>query len=157
RQRRAGFAAAARIHPAEGRLMAIGEIIGVWLAAGLTLVFFSFVYKDNALFRFGEHLYLGISIGYYIVIQYWDVLVPDVYRQVTVNHVYYPLIPAALGLLLLIRLIPSQAWVSRTTLALYVGGSTGLSVPALISGILLPQLVSTVKPFSFNAHPAAGA
>jgi hypothetical protein len=32
--------------------------LGVWIAAGLTLFMLSFIYKDNPLFRFGEHLYL---------------------------------------------------------------------------------------------------
>jgi hypothetical protein len=131
--------------------MPIGDVIGVWVAAGLTLIFFSFVYKDNPLFRFGEHLYLGISIGYYIDIQYWNVLVPDVYRPLTVDHNFYVLIPTVLGLLLLARLLPSIGWLSRTSLAVYIGGLSGLSIPATISSLLLPQLISTLKPFSFNS------
>ncbi len=43
--------------------MTPGETIGIWIAAGLTLMMFSFIYRDNVLFKFGEHLYLGVSLG----------------------------------------------------------------------------------------------
>jgi hypothetical protein len=134
--------------------MASGEILGIWLAAGLTLIFFSFIYKDNALFRFGEHLYVGVSVGYYINVQYWNVLIPDVYRPLAVEHNYWVLIPTCLGLLMLTRLLGPVSWLSRTSLAVYIGGISGLSIPAAISSVLLPQLGSTLKPFSFNAGGA---
>ena len=136
--------------------MAIGDVLGIWVAAGLTLIFFSFIYKDNPLFRFGEHLYVGVSVGYYVNIQYWNVLVPDVYRPLAIDHNYYVLIPTALGLMMLARLIPQISWVSRTSLAVYIGGLSGLAIPATISGLLLPQLVGTLRPFSFN-NTAPGA
>lgn len=128
--------------------MTPGEIIGTWVAAGLTLMFFSFIYKDNVLFKFGEHLYLGISIGYYVNIQYWNVLVPDVYRNVFISHNYWVLIPALLGVFILLRVIPQLAWLSRTSFALYIGGAAGLSVPFVINGLLLPQLSQTLRPFA---------
>jgi hypothetical protein len=128
------------------------EIIGTWVAAGLTLMFFSFIYRDNALFKFGEHLYLGISVGYYINVQYWQVLYPDVIRNVTVAHKYSMLVPALLGVLILLRIVPRLAWLSRTSFALYIGGSAGYAIPATISSQLLPQLYKTLAPFKFNTH-----
>jgi len=37
-------------------------------AALLTLFVFSFLYKDNPLYKFAEHLFVGVSAGYYIVL-----------------------------------------------------------------------------------------
>jgi hypothetical protein len=127
--------------------MSPGEIIGTWVAAGLTLMFFSFIYRDNALFKFGEHLYLGISVGYYISVQYWQVLYPSVIRNVTVEHKYSVLVPAFLGVLILLRLVPRLSWLSRTSFALYIGGAAGYAIPATINGQLLPQLYKTIAPF----------
>jgi len=127
--------------------MTSGEFIGIWIAAFLTLMMFSFIYKDNVLFKFGEHLYLGISVGYFINIQYWQVLVPDVYRALTIQHNYSVLIPAILGIFILLRLIPSLGWLSRMSFALYIGGFAGLAVPNVIHSILLPQLRETLRPF----------
>ena len=38
-------------------------ILGAWMATGLTLFIFSFLYQDNPLFKLAEHLYVGVSVG----------------------------------------------------------------------------------------------
>ena len=124
-----------------------GEVFGAWVAAGLTLMMFSFIYRDNVFFKFGEHLYLGISVGYFINIQYWQVLVPDVYRAVRIDHNYWVLIPAVLGIFILLRLVPALSWLSRMSFAFYIGGFAGLAIPRVIHGYLLPQIVETLRPF----------
>ena len=124
-----------------------GEIIGTFIAAGLTLMMFSFIYKDNAFFKFGEHLYLGISVGYYINIMYWNVIYPDVIRESTVNNHPIVLVPALLGILILLRLVPKIAWMSRIAFAFYIGGFAGLAIPNVVHGVLLPQLYETLRPF----------
>ncbi len=45
----------------------IGEIIGFWFGAAATLIIFSFIYKDNPVYKFGEHLFLGFALGYSLV------------------------------------------------------------------------------------------
>lgn len=132
------------------------ELIGTWVAAGLTLIFFSFIYRDNPLFKFGEHLYVGVSIGYFVNIQYWQVIVPDVYRNLAVEHKYSILVPTILGVLILLRLVPKLAWLSRTSFALYVGGSVWLAIPATINSPFLPQLAQTLRPFGPWDHAWAG-
>jgi hypothetical protein len=122
-------------------------VIGTWVAAGLTLMMFSFIYKDNRFFKFGEHLYLGISIGYYVNVQYFNVLYPDVIRAITVEHLNWVIIPAILGIFVLLRLVPSLSWLSRMSFALYIGGAAGLAIPNVIHGLLLPQLTQTLVPF----------
>ena len=62
--------------------MSFGEAIGVWVAAGLTLMMFSFIYRDNVLFKIGEHLYLGLSVGYFINVQYWSTIYPEVISRI---------------------------------------------------------------------------
>jgi hypothetical protein len=127
--------------------LTIGEIIGTWIAAGLTLMMFSFIYKDNPLFKLGEHLYLGISVGYYINITYWQVIVPDLYRGILIEHNLWLIIPALLGLFILLRLVPSLSWLSRMSFAFIIGGGSGLAIPNAIHGLFLPQLKETLRPF----------
>jgi len=128
--------------------MTVGEIIGIWIAAGLTLMMFSFIYKDNMFFKFGEHLYLGVSVGYFVNIQFHQVLYPDVYRALKVDHDYWVFIPSILGLFILARLIPSLAWLSRMSFAFYIGGFSGIAIPNVIHGYFLPQLSETLRPFT---------
>jgi len=128
-------------------MMTSGEIIGIWIAAGLTLMMFSFIYRDNVFFKFGEHLYLGISVGYFVNIQYWQVIQPDLIRPLTIEHDYRVLIPAVLGIFIILRLIPSLAWMSRMSFAFYFGGFAGIAIPNVIHGYFLPQLSETLRPF----------
>jgi len=141
--------------------MTIGEIIGVWLAAGLTLMMFSFIYRDNAFFKLGEHLYLGVSVGYFVNIQYHQVIVPDIVRAIRIEHNFWVIIPSILGLFILLRLMPSVAWLSRMSFALYIGGFAGLAIPNVLHGYFLPQLAQTLRPFQTRdaglTLPAVGA
>ncbi|GAI60092.1 unnamed protein product, partial [marine sediment metagenome] len=38
--------------------------IMVWIAAILTLSIYSFLYRDNIFYKFAEHLFVGVSVGY---------------------------------------------------------------------------------------------
>lgn len=127
--------------------MTPGELIGIWIATGLTLMMFSFIYRDNVFFKFGEHLYLGLSVGNYLNVMYWTVIQPEVVRRITVDNNYTVLIPTILGIFILLRMIPKLAWMSRWAFAFYIGGYAGLAIPNLIHGIFLPQLSRTLKPF----------
>ena len=79
--------------------MATSVLIGAWVAAGLTLFMFSFLYKDNPFFRFGEHLYVGVSMGYTIVRIHYDVMMKSLYGPVVQEGKWWLLVPALLGLL----------------------------------------------------------
>ena len=47
------------------------EIIGAWIVVLLTLCIGSFLYDDNPFYKAAEHLYVGISAGYTLVIAFW--------------------------------------------------------------------------------------
>lgn len=126
--------------------MAPSVLIGAWVAAGLTLFMFSFLYKDNPFFRFGEHLYVGISMGYTIVRIYYDVMVKSLYTPVIQEGKWWFLIAALLGLLILTRFIPKVSWLSRISFAVIVGFGSGVAIPRIISSNILQQVQGTLKP-----------
>ncbi len=134
-------------------MIPIGELIGTWIAVGLTLMMFSFIYRDNPAFKFGEHLYLGISVGYYVNIQYWNVIYPLVIQAMKQQHNYWVLIPTVLGIFILLRVVPSLGWLSRMAFALYIGGFAGYSIPYIVHSLLLPQLSQTLQPYSGGFGP----
>jgi len=130
--------------------MATSVLIGAWVAAGLTLCMFSFLYKDNPFFRFGEHLYVGISMGYTIVRIYYDVMVKSLYAPVTQEGKWWFLIAAVLGLLVLTRFIPKISWLSRISFAVIVGFGSGVAIPRIISSNILQQVQGTLRPLLGN-------
>ncbi|MDF0677341.1 MAG: hypothetical protein P0120_23840 [Nitrospira sp.] len=121
-------------------------IVGAWVATGLTLLIFTFLYKDNPLFKLAEHLYVGVSVGYIIVKTYDTVIVHLVVKPIVENGEVALLIPVAIGMLMLTRYVPKAAWMSRYAFALIVGMGAGLAIPRTISSFILKQIEDTVRP-----------
>ena len=57
--------------------MHLSTLPGVWISALLTLGIFSFLYKDNPVYKFCEHLFVGISAGYWVVLTYYGTIKPN--------------------------------------------------------------------------------
>ena len=135
-------------------------ILGAWVAAGLTLFIYSFLYKDNPLFKLSEHLYVGISVGYSVVLAWhtvflrllWEPLKKSIGEAPASPDSYVLLIPAALGVFMLTRFIPQVSWLSRIAFAFVVGFGSGVAIPRTISSYILKQIEDTVNPLM----PAAG-
>ncbi|MEW6686720.1 MAG: hypothetical protein AB1393_11035 [Candidatus Edwardsbacteria bacterium] len=126
-------------------------IIGIWLAAGLTIAIFSFLYKDNPLYKFAEHLYVGVSAAFSIIYVWafdvWPMLV-DRFRTERGVEKWILIVPALFGLIMLSRWIPKISWLSRWAIALTVGIAAGLGIIGQIQGILIPQIQGTMLPLT---------
>jgi hypothetical protein len=125
--------------------MTTAEAIGSIIGAALTLMMYSFLYKDNIFYKFGEHLYVGISVGYLTNIEWWNALWPQFVVPFYLQQKYILIIPAVLGLMMLARFIRQISWTSRTPMAFYVGLGAGLAIPAVLNASILEQLHSTVE------------
>ena len=121
-------------------------VFGAWVATGLTLFIFSFLYKDNPLFKLAEHLYVGVSVGYTIVKAYDTVIVHLIVKPLFEQGEVALLIPVAIGMLMLTRYVPKAAWLSRYAFAFIVGVGSGLAIPRTISSFILKQIEDTVRP-----------
>jgi len=130
------------------QLIPPSAVLGAWVATGLTLFIYSFLYKDNPFFKFGEHLYVGVSIGYTIVRIYYDVMLKTLVNPVLEQGRWHLLLPAVLGVLVLARFVPRAAWVSRIAFAFIVGFGSGVAIPRIISSFILQQVEGTFRPFS---------
>lgn len=148
---------------------------GVWVAALLTLCVFSFLYRDNPLYKFAEHLFVGVSAGYYIALNYWTVV--DQYLVVPLRETFsgrlaggpfhaqmqdyrgYLVIPAVLGVLLFARMFTRLSWMSRWSLAVIMGVYAGLKTTGFAQSDLVAQVQASLMPLwipgnlwaSFNA------
>ncbi|MDI6703511.1 MAG: hypothetical protein QME40_02400 [bacterium] len=126
--------------------MDLSILLGAWVAAGLTLFIFSFLYKDNFFFKLGEHLYIGVSVGYSITLLIFKFMRPKWFTPLFGEHQWILLIPTLLGILILTRFIPRLSWPSRLTFAFIFGFGAGLTIPRSISGYILQQIQGTVIP-----------
>ena len=121
-------------------------IIGAWLAAGLTLAMYTFLYGDNPMFKTAEHIYLGVSVGYLIVFSIFQYVWPLLVKPLFYRQQYQLIIPAILALLIVTRLIPPISWLSRISFAAVMGYTAGLAIPTAIRQHIIAQVGDTVQP-----------
>jgi len=140
-----------------GTLEADWEGLGVIVAAGFTLALYSFLYRDNPLFKFAEHVYVGISAAYtfgqvWFPTLYGEILAPlrQAPQPETPRDGGWLLVPTLLGLLMLTRFSRRLGWLSRFSFAFVVGLGAGLSIPRTISSFLLSQIEPTLRPLSWS-------
>jgi hypothetical protein len=125
-------------------IITTAQAIGMIIAGALTLMMYSFLYKDNVFYKFGEHLYVGVSVGYLVNIEWWNVLLPQFVVPFYYQQKYILIIPTLLGIMMLMRFIRQVAWMSRTPMAFVIGLGSGLAIPAVLNANILEQLYSTV-------------
>lgn len=121
--------------------------IGIWLGALLSLSLYSFLYKDNPFYKFTEHLFVGMSAGYWVIYNIKNVLIPNWWNNlVPAEGGFDPiwLIPGALALFMLLRVVPKLSGLSRMSLSLIVGTGAGLSMTAMLQTNALAQVNGTI-------------
>lgn len=124
------------------------ETIGIWIAAGLTLCVFSFLYKDNPFYRFAEHLYVGVSVGYTIAQAWHQTVIRLIWNPISQQGDYTVIIPACIGLLIFSRFIPKYRWLIRWPLAFMIGVSAGASIPRTMQSFIFKQMEATIQPLN---------
>jgi hypothetical protein len=122
------------------------QTIGIWVGAFFTLAIYSFLYKENPLYRLAEHLVVGASLGYTIAVTYDVTLKPRLIEPLFAGNHWILLIPAILGLLYITRFIPGIAWLSRYPIAFLMGTSMGVSFPLTMKAQVLRQLEGAMVP-----------
>jgi hypothetical protein len=124
------------------------EVVGVWIAALLTICIFSFLYKDNPFYKFAEHLFIGISAGYWLCRYYRNIFVPNLYQPLFERGELLYIVPFALGIMMLMRLAPRTAWISRWPLAVIVGTTSGYFLVTYLQSNGLEQVRATLVPLN---------
>ena len=132
---------------------------GVLVAAWLTFCILSFLYRDNALYKAAEHVMVGLAMGYMTVYYTFQVLKPRLWDRLVDNQLsegdtlfgsdqvfrFALIIPAILGLLMLCRIFPKVAWISRWPMAILIGIGSGLAIPVTIQANITTQLLSGTR------------
>ena len=131
----------------------LAQLVGVWLSAFLTLAIFSFLYGDNPLYKLAEHIFVGVSAGYSVVIAYYEALLPDLInplfrpKLVDLEHPnYWLVVPGVMGIMILARFVPRYDWLSRWPIAFVIGLGAGASIPSSVQADIIIQLRETVAP-----------
>lgn len=122
------------------------SLFEIWLMAFVTIALFSFLYKDNSVYRLVEHVFAGLSAGYYIGLIWKSVVIQQLWDPMTQGGQWWLFIPGLLGCLMFARLVPRISWVSRLALAFVMGNTAGVFLISQLHGLVLPQMQSTMTP-----------
>ena len=105
-----------------------GELVPMLVSFLLTLMVFSYILRDNPLFRLAVHLLIGVAAGYAGAVVWNGVILPQMigpfYRAFSgggLDSLFLALPPLLLGLLLLGKLSDRLAWIGSRTMAFLVG------------------------------------
>lgn len=123
------------------------DVIGFWIGIFLTFCVLSYLYKDNPFYKFAEHLFVGISIGYFVVKQYYDTIKPNLLLRLTEDGWFWYLIPLAMVLALFVKAVSTRlSWIGRYPLAFVVAFYAGLQVNAVGKSDLGEQIEASIQP-----------
>jgi hypothetical protein len=114
------------------------------VAALFTLAIFSFLYKENPIYRAAEHILVGISVGYYLVILVEETIFSKVIDPIFLDGRMLSLIPAVLGIMMFSRLSRKTGWLARIPLAILIGAGAGVSIPAMLQARILKQMSASM-------------
>jgi len=140
------------------------DVVGAWLGIFLTLAILSFLYKDNPFYKLAEHVFVGVSIGYVVTQQYYNVLRPKVIEQLLDGDTatrLLTLVPLALVAALFVKGVSQRySWVGRYPLAIVVALFAGININAVAQAELGAQLTRAMADLDaprvdLNSAPAA--
>ena len=137
--------------------MHLSTSVSVWIAALLTLGIFSFLYRDNPVYKLCEHLFVGVSAGYWVVLTWNTSILPNLLQPLFTDfrsdRHFLLLIPFALSILLFSRFFPRGDWLSRWSIAFILGVYPALRITGFGHGDLVEQIHGTILPLWVPGNP----
>lgn len=149
----------------------LSRTVGTWVAALLTLSIFSFLYRDNPFYKTAESVFVGVSAAYWMVVGFWDVLVPNLFHKIWPAEIqawalpglspdretfwWVNLIPFLLGAMLLWRLAPRGGWIAVWPMAFIIGTFAGLRLVGYFQADFLGQIRNSIVPIVVLNPPQA--
>ena len=115
-----------------------------------TIGAWSFLYKENRLYRFVEYTLVAAGVGTMVVVSL-DSVVKIGWGNISSGQIEY-IIPLILGALLYTRFWPNYAWIQRYPTALITAVFTGLTVRGIIGMEVMRQLEATISGSLFNIN-----
>ena len=133
------------------------DLLGTVIAALLTVMVFSYLLKDNLLFRFAVYLFIGAASGYAGSIAWHNVLVPGLIEPfisrglagiLETGSIVTLIIPWLLVITLLLKVSPLTSRYGGLPLALMVGVGAAVVVGGAITGTVIPQSLAAMDSLS---------
>lgn len=122
-----------------------------------TLMVFSYLLRDNPLFRVAVYIFVGVSSGYAATVIVYYVLIPklSLFQTNDLNQLILAIIPLLLGISLLAKFSPRFSWIGNFGMALLVGVGAAAALGGAVLGTLIPQVQAAIDAFDMRAASSA--
>lgn len=120
------------------------DTLKIWLAALFSISIYTFLFGENPLYRFAEHLFIGLTAAN-LTVQGFHNIATQAWRPLVENGELMWLGVIIGGLMLLSRWFKPIDWMSRAPLGFMTGVAAALSVRRSLESEFYRQIVSTVK------------
>jgi len=128
------------------------ELITIWGAVFFTFCVLSYLYRENPLFRFAEHIFVGLTVGYGVSADLWYFknygYIPVVYQGR-----YDYLIWILIGLGYYFFFSRKYFWIYRIPISIAVGYGTGMALRSTVMANLISQINTLIKSSLIAADP----
>ncbi len=125
------------------------------LAALATLGIYSILYRENPVYRFFEHLFIGLGIGWTIFITWRDILYPKWWIPMIREGKWYWIFAFVVGALFYFIYSRRLAWMARMVISTLMGLSAGLAFRSF-AAIYIPQIEASFRSLRFTPSFATG-
>ncbi len=124
---------------------------GIWVAALLTIFIYSIAYRDSPLFKFAEHTYVGVAVGYSFVQAIVSVKRFGIDHLMAGEVIY--ILPIILGFLMYFRYHRTLYWLYRYGISIVVGVGIAASFVRSVDTDFIAQIASTADISIVSADP----
>jgi hypothetical protein len=119
---------------------------GIWTAALLTVVVWSYLFKQNTLFQTVEHLFVGISAAHAMTVAFTSL--SDTCLAPVLAGDWAMIVPLLGGLLLYTRFLRKMSHLSRIPLAFSMGTAAAVVIRGSLGPSFIQQVAGTIIPLT---------
>lgn len=125
-------------------------VIKLYIQVILTLLVFSWIYKETFLYRIAEHIFVGVGVGHYFV-----QAIDNIYKYGILDIMsgnFLSIIAIGIGILYWSRYLKGYTWLERIPVAVLVGFGIGMTMRTVVQANLVNQIRSTILPLLPNTN-----
>jgi len=127
------------------------DLFGVWVGVFVTLMMLSFLYKENAFFRLGEYVFIGLATGYAFAASL-RLFLNQALAPIFLNGNLTFIVPVILGTLFYAQFTKKYSSLYRIPLSLSLGYGLGVTIWSVFAEFFVRQITATMIPiFTGNA------
>jgi hypothetical protein len=126
----------------------LAEPLGTIIAFVLTLMVFSYIFGDNALFRLATHIFIGVAAGYAAVLVVYSVIYPALLKPGDALIRVGP--PLILGVWLLTKTSPRLSRLGNPVVAYLVGVGAAVAISGSLLGTIFPLVDQSTRELTRN-------